>query len=784
MRQSLCTSAAAAALLFATSGSVFAQSARVNEVEVVIVTAQKREENLQKVPAAVSVLSGAAIANANAVNIEGVTALVPSLTFNKGGTTLNSSLFLRGVGTINFSIAAEPSVAFVLDGVVMARAGEAFGDLYDLQRIEVLRGPQGTLFGKNASAGVVNVVSKKAGDVFALEAEGSLFSGNERKVKLAVDLPIGERVRSRITAFGGQFDGNVTNRYSATNNGTGTTKANGYDRWGVRAVTDIELSEKFNVTLIADYREADDNCCVTIIANAPTALTTRSQLPGVTYSGLSTRQINQDVQVQTIEAAWGLSAQADYELASGHVLTSITAYRSWDNTEVREGDFRSEAARYVGVGFASVRDFGPQESSTFSQELRLTSPSGNALEYVLGAYYYTADNERSYQRDSTACRTTTLLPDSTGLSPCTAAASTFSSTFARAVFGSESQNYSIFGHATYDLTDSLTLLGGLRYTSDELSYFHNRPNLAQVFAFSPTTITYPGLPPVSLNPSGFADSTSETNLSGKLGLQFAVTEQIQSYVSYTTGYKGPAYDVFFNMGPANRKAIEGETVESWEGGVKASWLNGRIVANAAVYSAEYQNFQANTPDFVDTISSPIARLTNAGDISTSGLELDFAVRPITGLRISGGLALTDAKIERYRAPTGIITSDRAGERLAFAPEIKSTLSVDYDVSPTSLPLDVRFSAQLSSTTSQLSAIPGLVTQFNPATVQPGYDNVDASVTFMSKDDRYTLAIVGKNITDEPRVSFLENTGAAGIGFRIPRDADAYYGITFKAKFGG
>jgi iron complex outermembrane recepter protein len=187
MRQVFYTSAAAAALLFASSTGAFAQTAPNPDAEVVIVTAQKREENLQKVPAAVSVLSAATLSNANAVNIEGITTLIPSLTFNKGGTTLNSSLFLRGVGTINFSIAAEPSVAFVLDGVVMARAGEAFGDLYDLQRLEVLRGPQGTLFGKNASAGVVNVVSKKAGDVFALEAEASLFSGDEYKAKLAMD---------------------------------------------------------------------------------------------------------------------------------------------------------------------------------------------------------------------------------------------------------------------------------------------------------------------------------------------------------------------------------------------------------------------------------------------------------------------------------------------------------------------------------------------------------------------------------------------------------------------
>ena len=132
---------------------------KATNLEEIVVTAQKREERLQDIPLAVSVVGGEAVANNGGITLENAQYLVPSLNFRKAGTSLNQALFLRGVGTINFSIAAEPSVAFVLDGVVMARAGEAFGDLYDLQRIEVLKGPQGTLFGKNSSAGVVNIVT-------------------------------------------------------------------------------------------------------------------------------------------------------------------------------------------------------------------------------------------------------------------------------------------------------------------------------------------------------------------------------------------------------------------------------------------------------------------------------------------------------------------------------------------------------------------------------------------------------------------------------------------------
>jgi iron complex outermembrane recepter protein len=771
MRQNLLTSAAAAALLLASGTSAFAQTP-ASDTEIVIVTAQKREENLQKVPAAVSVLSGAAIANANAVNIEGVTALIPSLTFNKGGTTLNSSLFLRGVGTINFSIAAEPSVAFVLDGVVMARAGEAFGDLYDLQRIEVLRGPQGTLFGKNASAGVVNVVSKKAGNVFALDAEASLFSGEEYKAKLAMDLPLGERARSRVTAFVGEYDGNIINKYSATNNGSGNNKINGYSRWGARAVTDIDLSDKFTVTVIADYRKADDDCCASVVLNAPATAALRNQLPGVNFNGLGTREINHDFIVGTQEEAWGLSAQADYELAGGHTLTSITAYRSWANTELREGDFRSRPALYVGNAYAGIDDFGPQDSSTFSQEVRLTSPSGGKLEYSLGAYYYTADNERTFRRNVRRCESTTLAADASGLAPCAVGSSVFLDAFSQSTFGSESTNYAVFGNGSFDITEKLSLIAGLRYTKDELSFFHNRT----------TPAPFAGITGLTNLPSGYIGSTDDTNVSGKIGLQYVVSESIDTYVSYTTGYKGPAYNVFFNMGATALPPIESETAESTEFGIKGRWWNGRVVANLAWYHAEYENFQANSPDILNGLT--VTRLTNAGNVSTEGFELDFAVRPIAGLRISGGLALTEAQIDQFKAPvTGILSSARQGERLPFAPEVKGSVGIDYSVSPTSIPLDVVYSAQLSSTTEQRTAIPDTAAGINPATFLPGYTNLDASITFSTRDKRYSLAVIGKNLTDSDRPAFIENTGA-GLAARFPRDADSYYGVTLKAKFGG
>jgi iron complex outermembrane receptor protein len=177
-----------------------AQSGDDTRLDEIVVTAQKREQKLQDVPIAVSVVSGALAESTGGFNVEGLRALVPSLNIRKTNTSLNQSLFLRGVGTINFAIAAQPSVATVLDGVVLSSAGEAFGDLYDIERVEVLRGPQGTLFGKNASAGVVNIVSKRPGGGNAGYVDVGWYEDNEVRIKGAFDSSISGPSRAIIAS--------------------------------------------------------------------------------------------------------------------------------------------------------------------------------------------------------------------------------------------------------------------------------------------------------------------------------------------------------------------------------------------------------------------------------------------------------------------------------------------------------------------------------------------------------------------------------------------------------
>ena len=323
----------------------------------IVVTAQKRSEKLQKIPLAVSVVSGDAIAAQGKPSIESAAQLVPALNFQKSGTTLNQSIFLRGVGTASFSIAGEPSVSTVVDGVVYARSGEAFSDLIDVAQVEVLRGPQGTLFGKNASAGVINITTRQPTRNPGGTAEVSYYSGDEFRARGSINLPLGGDLLSRFTGFYGSYRGNIRN--IATGD-----KVNGYRHYGGRAQISYVPDGGVKLAFIADYHHNNDDCCAELIGTgpltalgAPTTSTAFSVLP--TPNGDETRAVAQNLVTRTRETGYGFSLQADIPVGT-HTLTSISSYRKWNNTEIRDGDFLPAAY----VGFNELHDFGPQRSTT------------------------------------------------------------------------------------------------------------------------------------------------------------------------------------------------------------------------------------------------------------------------------------------------------------------------------------------------------------------------------------------------------------------------------------
>lgn len=744
---------AAASVLLLAAQPALAQTGGDEAVSLteIVVTAQKREEKLQDVPAAVSVISGDALAARGSVNLESAQYLVPTLNFRKSGTTINQTLFLRGVGTSTFSIAGEPSISTVVDGVVFSRAGEAFSDLIDVERIEVLRGPQGTLFGKNTSAGVINIVTKRPGNELGGYLEGGAFSnGGEYRIRAGVDVPFSDTVKGRFTGFYGTYGGNLRNV-------TLDKRVNGYEHWGVRGVVVANPSDALELTVIADYRESDDDCCAELIGTVPSNLTA-TVLP--TPRGDRTRRLAQDLVTATKEKSGGVSLQADWSVGE-QVVTYIGSYREYDNTEIRDGDWLPRAY----VGFNQLHDRGPQTSNTLTQELRLTSPADQFVSYVLGAYYSRAETDRTFTRDDIVC---SLTPAPTVLTPCGATGTVVTRPTGTATFGSVFKNYALFGQGVVNVSERLRLIGGLRYTADKLAVYHQRV----------TTLAGPGIQP-SFGP--FEDSTSNDNISGKAGVQYDLAETSTAYATYSRGYKGPAYNIFYNLTATGTNVIEAETADSYEVGLKNTLMDGRLVLNLAAYYAKYHNFQANNPDTVAGVL--VTRFTNAGTISTRGGELDFLFRPMADLNLSGGLAYTDAKVDQFKVPTnGVVTGVvPSGTQLGYAPKWKGSLAIDYRIRDVG-PVDVILGAQGSFQSKQIAQFDASAVIRNATTID-SYGLVDLSVGIADRDDRYRVMFQVKNLFDTNFASAITSGGPGGsYRYLIPREADRYYGVTARVNF--
>ncbi|MBM4199370.1 MAG: TonB-dependent receptor [Gammaproteobacteria bacterium] len=580
-------------------------------------------------------------------------------------------------------------------------------------------------------------------------------------MKGAIDMPISDSLRSRTTVTYGKFDGYISNISTTAAGGD----LNGYDRKGIRTVWEIG-SEGNLWTFTGDYRKSDDNCCVEIIGNAPTganAAAYTSLYSGIVLQGDKTRQVKQDLQMRSTEEAWGLSLQGDIDTALGS-LTSITAYRTWDATEYREGDWIDQAAPYVGNAFAQLHDFGPQTTKTFSQELRLASSGDGAFNYVAGVYYSNTESERFFQRNIFNCTASTLAIDATGQRPCRAGSSTYVSTFSNATFGADFKNTAVFADGTWNITDSLRLIGGARWTQDKLSYFHNRV---------PTP--FAGQPGIRTDLSGFKGSNDSDNVSGRAGLQYDLNDDVMVYASYARGYKGPAYNVFFNMTLNNTPVIEAETADSYELGLKSTLLDGRMLLNAAVFDAKYDDFQAN--NFLFLNGTLITTLTNAGKVSSKGFELDVQARPNDMLTFGAGVAYTDAKVDNFFTPPGQNSTVRAGTSLPLAPEWKASLNGDLNIPVGSF-----------------TVVPSMVVSYQgtsfadlnePAALRiPGYTTVDLTVAVRDESDRFRIALVGRNLADKSFTVLKTGGGPGGAPrLQIPRDAERYFGIQARFNFG-
>jgi len=639
----------------------------------------------------------------------------------------------------------------------------------------VLRGPQGLLFGKNASAGVINIITRAPGKDYEGYVEAGWFSDDEYRGRMLVNVPVTDNFAVRATGYYANWDGNITN-VAQTRNRT----VNGYERYGGRIKARGDWSN-VKATFIFDYYKNSDDCCAEVIgtgpltgAGLPTTNPVFSVLP--TPRGDETRQINQNLITRTEERGWGASMQLDAQVGT-QTVTSITAYRDWRNTEIRDGDWLPAA--FQGAGLQQLHDRGPQNSSTFSQELRLASPGGEFIDYVVGAYYSRAENRRIFQRDVIACNTAGN-PTPSPLVTCGAAGAP-ASTFPTGVadFGSVFKTTALFGQATFNFTERFRAIAGLRFTLDQLNVFLSRnttlagPGIQPSFPVMPGGVGQPAAP--------FRSKTDAENLSGRVGLQFDVLDDSMLYGMYTRGYKGPAFNVFFNLTQVGTDALDPEESDAFELGMKNTLFGGKLVLNLAAFYAKYRNFQANNPDLVAGVI--VTRFTNAGSVSTRGAELDLIWRPASDLSITGGLAYTDAKVDRFQLPPGALPTQviPSGTELAFAPKWKGSIGADYRWR-TGGAVDLFFGGQANVQSSQLG-------QFSPdpvvreRTTIDGYALVNLQAGLVDPEDRYRVTFQVRNLFDQSFAASIVSGGPAGsYRYIIPRDADRYYGVTARVNF--
>ncbi|PTM44409.1 iron complex outermembrane receptor protein [Sphingomonas aerolata] len=729
--------------------------------EDVVVTARFRNESLQSVPIAISAVSGQSLAERQLNTVENIAATIPAVGFRSGASNKDRTIFIRGVGTITTSPGVEPSVSTVLDGVVLTRPGQSTLDLGEVERIEVLRGPQGTLFGKNASAGVVNIVTRNPTDEFRMFGEAGVTSDEEYRIKAGISGAIVPgKVQALIGGLYDDFKGNVRNV-------TRNDDVNGYRRYGARGKLVITPSDALKFTIIGDYLNSRDTTPTSVYASTsrtayPTGTVTNSPdlAAALTASGIganaSNRRTNNDTITDVRDENYGGSFTGDLTLGDYH-LTSITGWRQWLNTQRQ--DYDSVAA--LSTAFPSGQDAGHVNTKQFSEELRLTSPKGGLIDYVLGAYYLHATTDETYQRTLTSL----------------AAGGARSTTTGVANYGITNDNFALFGEANVNFTPRFRGIAGYRSTWDSLDFYHVRTSSADPLNTGAAALDRPGVRAYH----NASDGLDRRGDSYRLGLQYDLGDHAQTYFTFSRGYKGPAYNVYFNMRslnattPLDEVPLSPETSNSYEIGLKGSTADRALSYSLAAFTTNFDGYQASFNDVV--AGAQVSRLINAGSVRSRGAEADVTLRPTKGLTLDISAAYTDATVRNFLCPPGAPTSCNIdGQPLPYAPKIKLYENAAYrfalsDTLALELQSDVTFSSKVQYALAQ-----------TPSTVQPAYAIWNASVALLSDQSGWQLRAYVKNLTNTSYSSFLTAGTFAGTVRFVPRDDQRYAGLLLRKDF--
>jgi iron complex outermembrane recepter protein len=723
------------------------------ELEVIEVTAQKRIQSKMDIPLAVSVIGASDLERLDVNYFTDVTRVSPSLTMSQGGSPAGNVIRMRGIGTSAFSIAAEPSVSVVVDEVPLIRTAQAFNNLVDIQRVEVLRGPQGTLFGKNASAGVVSITTKNPAYDFEGNVKLGITDDDEKKAELTLSDAINDDVRYRVNAYVKDRDGFIENV-------TDGSDRNGEKSHGFRGKLVWGLTTDLQATVIADTSHNESSNAITWSQADPSV-----HGEGVT-PGEDNRKVRYDTPTKFTAEQDMFVLKLDYTMPN-HTLTSITSYQKYDLNGLDDTDLTdvpipaNPFLNPLGLTGPTVEASSAESSDAVTQEIRLSADNVDGFEYMIGLFYSDASTDRAYDRAALRF----LLAD------WDATAST--------------ESFALFGQASYEFNDKTAIDIGLRANREKIS-----AKFTDNYANGWTNIV----------PETYAGNDSDTAVTGKIALRHNLTDDQMIFGSVSTGYKGQAYDIAsgFNQSKAD-KPVKSETSTSYELGIKGFANNRKLSYEVIGFFSDFDDYQAQA-GIIDENGAPVFTLTNVGQLRTKGIETDLSLQASKDLRFNASIAYIDATIVSFKnancydgqteqqgcvvggGPGGINVQDLSGGELNNSPDLKYNLGVDYETELSSQ--DFSFFAQANY---QWQDDINYDLLGNPLNSESSYGIANMSLGIIGAEDKYKLTFFVNNIFDQNySLGYSDYSarfaGATAIGKQWSRNAMRYMGVNFSYSF--
>ncbi|WP_130927710.1 TonB-dependent receptor [Pseudomonas sp. Sample_14] len=599
-------------------------AANGSQLETVTVTTRRREESSQDVPTPMSVVSGQNLETQRVYRIQDLQQLVPSVNVAYMHAR-QSSVSIRGLGNNPASDGLEGSVGLYIDNVYLGRPGMAVFDLMDIEQLEVLRGPQGTLFGKNTTAGVINISTRAPSFTPERSIETSVGEDGYFQTKGTISGPLNDQLAGRFSAYRTRSDGDIKNEYDGHD-------LNGGSREGFRAQLLFKPNEDFNLRWIGDYNEEDSSAGTRVLYNTGPTINgvnlyeSRASAAGATLVNGRHRKVNLDNDQHVTVHQGGTSVEANWTLPSDFTLTSVSSYRFWNFTPRNDDGLNVPASYNAGV---SVED------KQYSQEFRLASPKDEFFDYVVGAYYFGSDlDNKSFSYYGPQADIWNGTP-----------AGSLANVTSVGNGHIQTDSFALFAQGTWHLSERLDFTAGVRGTYEEknASVSRNAP-LGGVAVAGAAANARRGR--AGVYDSGDLNQYSSSP-SGLLNLSYRITDDVLGYATLSHGEKSGGVNLAVGSAPtagADSLLIGTERANNAELGFKSTLWDRRLQLNANVFWTQVNAYQTNAYDAANRVQY----LTNAGSVRSRGIEFESTVVPLRGLTLNFNGSYNDVSYLSYK----------------------------------------------------------------------------------------------------------------------------------------